>query len=103
MAQERALEQEEWAHRYQIERQLEQVYLREETYWRQRMGKNWLLAGDANTKFFHQFANDRHRKSTIVQLETNNGLITDQKDIMSHAVQFYKNLFGPVQPRLIFI
>jgi hypothetical protein len=67
------------------------------------MGKKWLEAGDSNTKFFHQFANGRRRKGTIMQLETDSGIVTEQQDIMAHAVQFYKNLFGPVESRHIFL
>lgn len=72
----RELTPEEWSHRYEVERRLEQIYHEEEIYWRQRMGKHWLMAGDSNTKNFHQFANGR-RKSTIIQLETEQGLITE--------------------------
>jgi hypothetical protein len=86
-----------------VEQQLEKLYLEEEIYWRQRVGKHWLTAGDTNTKFFHQFANGRRRKGTIVQMETEQGIITDHKEIMDHVVMFYKGLFGPVEPRNIFL
>jgi len=76
-AEDRDLSQGEWIHRYQVERQLENVYLREEIYWKQRMGKNWLVANDSNTKFLHYFANGRRWKSTIIQLESDQGIITD--------------------------
>jgi hypothetical protein len=49
-----------------VERKLENLYLEEEIYWRQRIGKHWLHIGDSNTRFFHQFANGRRRKRTIV-------------------------------------
>lgn len=40
------LSPQEWEHRYALERDLEQIYVMEESYWRQRAGKHWLLAGD---------------------------------------------------------
>lgn len=49
----RELLAEEWSHRYNVERQLEKLYLEEEIYWRQRVDKQWLTTGDTNTKFFH--------------------------------------------------
>lgn len=98
----RELSQEEWIHRYKVERHLEDFYVEEELYWRQRMDKHWLVAGDSNTKFFHQFANGRRRKGTIMQLETDQGMVTTQEEIMCHAIQFYKNLFGLVDLRHIF-
>jgi len=38
----RELSQEEWIHRYTVERYLEDLYAEEELYWRQIMGKHWL-------------------------------------------------------------
>lgn len=84
---------------YQIEKKLGEIYIEEELYWRQRIGKHWLMAGDSNTKFFHWYANGRRRKSTIIQLETNQGTVSSQEDLTSHAVNFYKNLFRLVEPR----
>jgi hypothetical protein len=77
-AENRELLPEEWAHKYQVERKLENLYLEEEIYWRQRIGKHWLQAGDSNTRFFHQFTNGRRRKGTIVQLDTDLCTITEQ-------------------------
>lgn len=77
-----------------LEKQLEETDNLEEIYWRQRVGDNWILKGDANTKFFHQFANGRRRKNNIAYLETEDGEIRGQKDITAHVVDFYKNLFG---------
>jgi hypothetical protein len=90
-----------WEHRYALERDLEQIYLMEESYWKQRARKHWLLAGDSNSKFFHQFANGRRRKGTIYSIQSEQGQLTNQEDIMAHIVQFYKQLFGGVDVRHI--
>lgn len=34
-----------------------------------------LLSGDCNTKYFHPVANDKHRKTRIVCLEQDDGII----------------------------
>ena len=41
------------------------VDLKYEMDWRQRSRQIWLAAGDANTRFFHHFANGRHRQNQI--------------------------------------
>ena len=87
-AKRRELSPMKWRHRYDIEKQLGNIYM-EEIFWRQRARKQWLAIGDSNTRFFHQFANGRRRKSTIVQLDTDLRPITDQQEIMDHVVQFY--------------
>ena len=53
-----------------------------------------MLKGDANTHFFHQYANGRRRKSTILHLEANGEEIRGQQNIIKHVVDFYKELFG---------
>jgi hypothetical protein len=65
----------------------------EELYWQQRGGVVWILEGDSNSQFFHLYANGRRRKKIIVSL-ANHGEIRSQEDIMMHATNFYKNLFG---------
>lgn len=60
---------EEWQHRYALGAKLEQIYQIEKIYWQQRVGDRWLVKGDSNTDFFHQYANGRRRKNTIISLE----------------------------------
>ena len=36
-------------------------------------------------------------------METDQGMITEQDAIMKHVVQFYKELFGPIDSRNIFL
>jgi hypothetical protein len=50
----------------------------------------WILEGDANTDFFHLFANGRRRKKAIISLETENGVAKTQEEIMEHVTTFYK-------------
>jgi hypothetical protein len=83
-----------WAKRYKLEDSLEQIYQKEGAYWQQRGNEIWLLKGDTNTEFFHICANERRRKTKIVSLDTENGVITEQKDLKQHVVEFYKKLFG---------
>jgi hypothetical protein len=60
--------------------------------------KNWVLQGDANTHFFHQYANGRRRKNTIAVLDSDFGEIRGQQNLTNHIVDFYKHLFGRNDP-----
>jgi hypothetical protein len=65
------LDDEGWALRYHMESQLTHLSKVEEKYWRQRSRIDWLTKGDANTTFFHAFANARRWKCAITRLTTN--------------------------------
>jgi hypothetical protein len=60
----------------------------EEEYWRRRGRRQWLLKGDANTKFFHAFGNGRKRKCAILSLKAENGQVTDPSDIQALIYTF---------------
>jgi hypothetical protein len=84
----------EWEERINLENNLDRMNTIEELQWKQKVGKNWILQGDANTQFFHQFVNGRRRKKTITTLDSENGEIRGQQAITTHIVNFYKDLFG---------
>ena len=94
LADSRELLADEWQKRYDIENELENIYHMEAIYWQPRGSYLWILEGDANTQFFHQHANGRRRKNTIIALDTDLGKVQSQDDIMRHVTDFYKNLFG---------
>lgn len=98
IAESRLLSMEEWEERIELERKIEDMIRLEETQWKQRAGKNWILQGDPNTHFFHQYANGRRRKRAISFLDSGEGEIRGQKEITSRIVNFYKQLFGPNVP-----
>jgi len=55
--------------RHHLKGQLTKLLREEEIYWLQRSKATKLLQGDDNTKYFHMVANERHRKTKIIQLE----------------------------------
>lgn len=93
IAETRLLSFAEWEERIQAEKELDWIENMEEAHWKQRAGKNWVLQGDANTRFFHQFANGR-RKNTITRLDSDSGEIRGQANLTAHIVDYYKQLFG---------
>lgn len=90
MAEGRDLLAQQWQGRYETKAKLELIYSMEEIYWQQRGSALWILEGDANTDFFHLFANGRRRKKAIISLETENGVAKTQEEIMEHVTTFYK-------------
>ena len=99
MADARAFSEQEWAHRYDLEGQVEASLRAEEEYWRRRSGLKWVLKGDANTKYFQAYANGRHRKCSILRLQSEQGLLLRQEDISRHIYEFYISLMGTCEAR----
>jgi hypothetical protein len=95
------LDEDGWALHYHLEDQMMDILGAEEEYWRQRGKQQWVLKGDANTKFFHAFANGRKRKCAILSLSSDQGVITDPGDIQELIYDFYRNLMGAEEPNLL--
>jgi len=68
-----------------------------ETYWYKRAHAKWLHQGDNNTEFFHRIANNRKRRNTIISLKEGDSTIEGASNLVNHATEFYKKLFGPAQ------
>lgn len=48
-----------------LEKELDDLLNREETWWAQRAKAHWLKHGDRNTRFFHIKANQKKKRNTI--------------------------------------
>jgi len=78
-----------------VQKRILEILEEEELYWLRRSHQNWLLKGDNNTDFFHRVANGRKRKNTIISLLDEDNLIEGDSNLVKHATDFYKTLFGP--------
>jgi len=87
------LSEAEWERRYQLEKEIQEIFVTEEMYWQKQGGEKWILKGDSNTSF-HKCANGRKRKSTISSLEDEDGVTTDFEELKKHIMEYYKMLFG---------
>ena len=67
----------------------------EEAYWFKRAHTTWLHQGDNNTEFFHRVANNRRKRNTIISLHDGATIIEGATNLVNHATEFYKSLFGP--------
>jgi hypothetical protein len=64
-------------------------------YWRQRAKVHWLERGDRNTKFFHQYASDRKRRSQVRRIVLDDGRVVEEGEDMKGVItNFYKDLFS---------
>jgi hypothetical protein len=61
----------------------------------------WTLQGDANTKFFHAYANGRKRRCAILSLVSDNGIVVAKDEIKELIYSFYINLMGSEEPRVL--
>jgi hypothetical protein len=75
--------------------ELEGIWNMEEIKARQRSRNSNIREGDRNTAYFQAVTNQRNRKKRITCLETDKGIIEDNDQMLNHAVDYYKNLFGP--------
>jgi hypothetical protein len=66
----------------------------EELYWHKRAHGEWLHKGGNNTKFFDTIANGRRRKNTIMYFNSEEGRIEGDDNLLKHATEYYKTLFG---------
>ena len=46
-------------------------------------------------EYFHRIANGRKRRNLIIRLENGDKNIEGDAELLAHATEFYKNLFGP--------
>lgn len=67
----------------------------EEESWRLKSRATWLSQGDNNTKFFHNYANQRRITNSIWKIKDAGGeLDSDKKYLEKDAVQHFKEVYS---------
>ncbi|KAI9083192.1 hypothetical protein K1719_034925 [Acacia pycnantha] len=75
-------------------KQLEEAWVREESYWWQRSRITWLNCGDQNSKFFHRCVIQRRQRNKVLRLKDENGIWLEEREEINKAFSdFYQNLF----------
>nr|POF16610.1 hypothetical protein CFP56_58267 [Quercus suber] len=78
--------------------ELNKLYAMEEDMWHQRSWSNWAKSRDKNTRYFHEKALSRKRKSTIAGLmDESNQWQEDPEVVKGIAIRYYQNLFNSNQ------
>jgi hypothetical protein len=79
----------------EIEKELHELYEREQVMFRQRSRQDWLQAGDRNTKYFQNRASHRRRKNMVRSLRRDDGSICSTNEgMLAMAKQFYEKLYS---------
>lgn len=82
-----------------LEKQIDNMLLDEEVYWKQRSRADWLLEGDRNTKFFHAKATVRKRKNRIEGvLDENGNWSIEAEEIERRFCEHFAELFTTTNP-----
>lgn len=79
----------------EIKEELNQTYLEEEIFWKQKIRIMWLRAGDRNTSYFHAVTKARRKRNTIGSIQDDDGVVyRGQKDISVVATSYFQNLYA---------
>lgn len=71
--------------------------LKRESILNQKYRSKWILEGDSNSKFFHNFMKSRFRRNSILGLQTLRGRVEEVDDIKSEVCShFYLRFMEPV-------
>ena len=74
---------------------LNELLVKEETYWRQRSKNFWLRGYDRNNKFFHNMASYRKRINKIVKLQWEDGSWAENQNDLKDVIKgYFTNLFS---------
>ena len=59
--------------------------------------KNGYTKVTITLSFFHRVANGRKRKNTILSFKKGDEVVEGDSNLLAHATEYYKTLFGPEQ------
>ena len=81
-----------------VSKQLDDLLLKQEIFWRQRSQMSWLKHGDRNTKFFHSKASQRRRQNYIEGIKNANGVWVEEVKVVAEvafevASDYFTNIF----------
>ncbi|XP_073121297.1 uncharacterized protein [Henckelia pumila] len=82
-----------------LEREIEVLASKEESYWKQQSRASWLAQGDRNSKFFHVCASARIAKNHIRGLVSSHGdWCTENRTMAAMIESYFSELFSSDNP-----
>ena len=77
-----------------VNKELDDLLLKEEIFWAQRSQISWLKHGDKNTKFFHSKALQRRRRNFIQGIKNHDDRWMEEvEEIAGVATRYFENIF----------
>lgn len=77
-----------------VNKELDDLLLKQEIFWAQRSRISWLKHGDKNTKFFHSKASHRRQRNFIKGIMNNeNNWVEEVEEIVDVATDYFENIF----------
>ena len=81
--------------RTELKKELNEAYLEEEIFWKQKSRIQWLRAGDRNTKYFHAVARGKRIRNRITTIQDENGVRRKgHKEVSEVAVKYFEDLYS---------
>ena len=81
--------------RTELKQELNEAYLEEEFFWKQKSRIQWLRAEDRNTKYFHAVAHGKRIRNTVTTIQDENGVIRKgHKEVSDVAVEYFEDLYS---------
>ena len=79
----------------EVSKKLDDLLLKQEIYWAQRLRLAWLKHEDKNTKFFHSKASQKRRRNHIKGIKNlQEHWVEEVNDIAKVAIEYFDNLFS---------
>lgn len=76
-----------------LKEELDQAYIDEEVFWKQKSRIQWLRAGDRNTSFFHAITKGKRSRNTITSIQDEHGVIHRGQQSIGRVAQDYFTSF----------
>lgn len=78
-----------------IKEYLNQAYIDEEIFWKQKSRVMWLRTGDKNTSYFHSVSRTRRIKNTLTSIQDEHGVIQrGHMNIARDATNYFDNIYN---------
>ncbi|KAL0378997.1 UNVERIFIED_CONTAM: hypothetical protein Sradi_3205200 [Sesamum radiatum] len=82
-----------------VEREIEQLLVREEIFWKQQGKTHWLREGKQNMSFFHNHASIRRKNNLINRIQNAEGCwLKKNEDIQNHIKAYFGDIFRSRNP-----
>lgn len=73
---------------------LSEVYIQQEVFWKQRSKQLWIREGDSNNKYFHATAKTRRKVNHIIRLHNSEGQVVEwDSGLQDTMVEYFEDLF----------